>query len=240
LPGCEPGVVPLDHGTVFIAVDPPRVALGFSACGADVFLLDDEPIFLLLPPSPFILANRSAGSVASSGGWNRTNVLLVQSQASLPTATAPECLLHSVRGGGFEPPSPDSKSGSLPLADPRSCLSQRVPCGNRTHVSSLEGWRLMPFGQGHTQSGRGESRTHKAHRSTVFETVAITHWLVLPAAVTGIEPVSVRLTGACPYQHGPHRNRVGAVGFEPTISCFRSRRNCQAFPYADTRAPSGS
>ena len=26
----------------------------------------------------------------SSGGWNRTNVLLVQSQASLPTATAPE------------------------------------------------------------------------------------------------------------------------------------------------------
>ena len=32
-------------GLFFIAVDPPRVALGFSACGADVFLLDDEPIF---------------------------------------------------------------------------------------------------------------------------------------------------------------------------------------------------
>src|SRR5262249_8707861 len=30
-------------------------------------------------------------SPISSGGWNRTNVLLVQSQASLPTATAPEC-----------------------------------------------------------------------------------------------------------------------------------------------------
>jgi hypothetical protein len=43
LPGCEPGVVPLDHGTVFLLVDSPRVALGFSACGADVFLLDDEP-----------------------------------------------------------------------------------------------------------------------------------------------------------------------------------------------------
>ena len=83
-------------------------------------------------------------------------------------------------------------------------------------------------------SGRRGSRTLKAHRSTVFETAAIAHWLALPlrAAVTGIEPVSVRLTGACPYQHGPHRNRVGAVGFEPTISCFRSRRNCQAFPYA--------
>ena len=29
--------------------------------------------------------------------------------------------------------------------------------------------------------GRGESRTHKAHRSTVFETVAIAHWLALPS-----------------------------------------------------------
>ena len=35
--------MPLDHGTVFLLVDSPRVALGFSACGADVFLLDDEP-----------------------------------------------------------------------------------------------------------------------------------------------------------------------------------------------------
>ncbi len=35
--------MPLDHGTVFHAVDSPRVALGFSVCGADVLLLDDEP-----------------------------------------------------------------------------------------------------------------------------------------------------------------------------------------------------
>ena len=101
----------------------------------------------------------------------------------------------------------------------------------------MEGWHLCRSVKG-TYSGRSESRTHKAHRSAVFETAAITSWLALPlpAAVTGIEPVSVRLTGACPYQHGPHRNRVGAVGFEPTISCFRSRRNCQAFPYADCKS----
>ena len=38
---------PLDHGTVFrFSVDPPRVALGFPACGAGVFLLDDEPVKL--------------------------------------------------------------------------------------------------------------------------------------------------------------------------------------------------
>ena len=29
---------------------------------------------------------------------------------------------------------------------------------------------------------------------------------------------------------------VAEVGFEPTISCFRSRRNCQAFPYADRKS----
>lgn len=45
-----------------------------------------------------------------------------------------------------------------------------------------------------------------------------------------------RLTDARNYQQLPLRNRVGAVGFEPTISCFRSRRNCQAFPYADCKS----
>ena len=45
-----------------------------------------------------------------------------------------------------------------------------------------------------------------------------------------------RLTDARNYQQLPLRNRVGAVGFEPTISCFRSRRNSQAFPYADCKS----
>jgi hypothetical protein len=44
------------------------------------------------------------------------------------------------------------------------------------------------------------------------------------AAVAGIEPAKWRLTGARLYQHRPHRNVVGAVGFEPTLSCSRSRR----------------
>jgi hypothetical protein len=49
----------------------------------------------------------------SSGGWNRTSGLHVQSVASLPAATAPESF---IREGGLEPPSPDSKSGSLPVS----------------------------------------------------------------------------------------------------------------------------
>lgn len=48
-----------------------------------------------------------------------------------------------------------------------------------------------------------------------------------------------RLTAACPYQHGPHRNTVGVVRFELTISCFQSRRpyklsRGQAFLHAST------
>ena len=34
-------------------------------------------------------------------------------------------------------------------------------------------------------SGRSESRTHKAHRSAVFETAAIAHWLALPLVSCG-------------------------------------------------------
>ena len=72
----------------------------------------------------------------SCGGWNRTNDLLGQSQALLPAATTPQSCQPSethigqkVRGEGFEPPSPGSKAGSLPLADPRSSRTQECPAG---------------------------------------------------------------------------------------------------------------
>lgn len=77
--------------------------------------------------------------VKSSGGWNRTNGLLVQSQASLPTATTPDrvssrdmVFYHRVRGEGIEPSFPGSKPGGLPLTDPRvnqSALRELNPPG---------------------------------------------------------------------------------------------------------------
>jgi hypothetical protein len=94
------------------------------------------------------------GSV-SSGGWNRTSGLRVQSAVSLPAATAPEldfrfpisdyksaildlesgnCNLQSaIRGGGFEPPRSGSKPESLPVS-----RSPRAPRGSRTRLSGLE------------------------------------------------------------------------------------------------------
>jgi hypothetical protein len=104
--------------------------------------------------------------------------------------------------------------------------------------ASLEGWHLCRSVKG-TRSGRSESRTHKAHRSAVFETAAIAHWLALPlrAAVAGIEPAGYAFNRrAHTTSSSPTAIEVGAVGFEPTISCFRSRRNCQAFPYADCKS----
>ncbi len=109
LSGCKPEVVPLDHGTGLYSVDSPGIAPESPACGAGVFLLDDEPVVApeaeavgleptsgAWPPPVFKTGSSSGrmtsviGSHQSSGGWNRTNGLLVQSQASLPTATAPE------------------------------------------------------------------------------------------------------------------------------------------------------
>ena len=130
------------------------------------------------------------------GGWNRTNALLVQSQALLPAATTPQCCrqcdarnLQKVRGGGFEPPSPGSKAGSLPLADPRECPAGVGP--------ACPAWKAGAF------AARPRARQ---------------------AAVTGIEPVSGRLTAACSYQHELHRNQVSVVRFELTISCSQGTR----------------
>jgi hypothetical protein len=118
---------------------------------------------------------------------------------------------RKVRGEGFEPSLPASKADGLPLADPRA-LS--VQLESKSALRELDppvrfGRPVpLPLGQGHV----------------VFS---------FRAAVAGIEPASERLTAACPYQHEHHRNcvrfhiddeRVGVVGFEPTISCFRSTR----------------
>lgn len=102
----------------------------------------------------------------SSGGWNRTNELLIQSQASLPTATAPERTKCEARGEGIEPSSPGSKPGGLPLTDPRMRCDE-VPCGNRTRLSGVEDRCLSRSAKG-TQSGRRGSRTLKASIARPF------------------------------------------------------------------------
>ncbi len=74
-------------------------------------------------------------------------------------------------------------------------------------------------------SGRRGSRTLKARRSTVFETVAVACRLALPASCGGRNRTCNRLLNRePPYHFGPHRNKVRTVGFEPTLSGSRNRR----------------
>src|SRR6266576_1868861 len=87
---------------------------------------DSNPQAALVPPPVF--ETGSSSSRMTSVIWDATKFRGLESNQRLPgsepgVTTSSNCPgLHQTqaRGGGFEPPSPDSKSGSLPLADPRS------------------------------------------------------------------------------------------------------------------------
>ena len=138
--------------------------------------------------------------------------------------------LPRIREGGFEPPPPDSKSGSLPLADSREPRESNPPVGPgspplpaaRDAANSLEGGtgkpnavdlaraRDVPLDQSLRVRRKEGSRTPKAHRSPGFEPGAVADRLALPrraAPAAGIEPASPRLTAGRSYQHELHRNR---------------------------------
>ena len=145
---------------------------------------------------------RSRNCCFSSGGRNRTYGLLIQSQASLPTATTPEWLLHI-------------KSALRELNPPRQ-LGRLAP---------------LPLGQGHAQRKERESNPQGSSLDRFRDGC---HRPLACPSVTSCGGRNRTCVGALnsrlPVPTRPHRNRVGAVGFEPTISCSRSRRNCQAFP----------
>ena len=77
--------------------------------------------------------------------------------------------------------------------------------------------------------GRRGSRTLKAHRSSVFETVAITRWLALPEMCcvvgrVGIEPTSYGLRDRCnpAFATDPIESFAPPLGVEPRPSVFRT------------------
>ncbi len=144
--------LPLDHGAVFSGTTGSRSAdfqraEPASSCwtmtprSGSRGTRSAQAAFM---PPPVFKTGSSSGRMTSarqkgSGGWNRTNDLLVQSQTSLPTATAPDrvfyrdtILAQQARGEGIEPSSPGSKPGGLPLTDPRvneSALRESNPPG---------------------------------------------------------------------------------------------------------------
>ncbi len=141
-------------------------------------------------------------SCFSSGGWNRTNGLLVQSQASLPTATTPDrSLTRTFR----------ARQGS----------GRRV----RTFVSWFKAKRPTTSRSPITAKPKAESgrngRSALGFRLSAFR--------FGKAPVGGIEPPIIGLTGRR-LTVRPHRIiSVRTAGFEPAISCSRGTRNGQAF-----------
>ena len=89
-----------------------------------------------------------------------------------------------VRGEGLEPPSPGSKPGSLPLADPRSLKEcpARVEPGTDAQRWSRQLGRLepLPLGQGHVKAEGGRVELPRHCCSTAFEAAAIARWLAVP------------------------------------------------------------
>ena len=135
---------------------------------------------------------------------------------------------------------------------PRIVFShQRVPCGSRTHLASLEGWNLCRSAKGTYESRRKERESNPQGCYARPLSRRLPSPVGLPfrkAAEAGIEPASERLTVAFPYQHRTHRIKSNSVrlapvrtaGFEPTISCSRSTRNPRLSHVLNQRAPSGS
>ena len=157
----------------------------------------------------------------STGDRNRTCDLLVQSQTQLPTVATPgqvmrrteRCWLslRQARGRGFEPLSPDSKSGSLPLADPRISF---VESAMRESNPPVQLGRLAPSADrpmariSLQAEGARVELARQCQCSTAFEAAAITNWLALPSFSSGGRNrtcTRVRLTGGC-LTVWPHRN----------------------------------
>ena len=105
---------------------------------------------------------------ASCGSWNRTNDLLVQSQASLPTATVPHrsrsltrAPSHGSRraaGAGVEPADSWFKATHFYRQKLPRNLSSRVPGGNRTRLASRPTLRVGARGWCLSQSATGTIR----------------------------------------------------------------------------------
>ena len=119
-----------------------------------------------------------------------------------------------------------------------------MPCGSRTRLASLEDWNLCRSVKGTWMKAEGEGvEPSRLLRSTAFEAAAIASWLALPlfkAPAGGLEPPICGLTGRRRTIWLHRTISVRTAGFEPAISCFRSRRNGQTFLRPDwSERPAG-
>ena len=189
---------------------------------------------LLIQPDDFRCVARQ-----SSGGWNRTNGLLVQSQASLPAATAPECCLQhcSMSSSGRRIRTSIAWFKARQPTVSRSPNQMKCPAGVEP---ACPAWKADAFAARPRARRRKERESNPQGSRSTFSNSC--HRLlacpsVSQAAAAGIEPAN-RVT-ELPYRIC-HTASSQEVGFEPTISCSRSRRIPRLSHTLRSKAPSGS
>ena len=166
--GVDQASLPLDHGTALLQVESPGVAPGSPACGAGVVLLDHDPESgsrgtrthkRLLAATCFqdrLLIRPDDFRSSKLRGLESNQHDDVQSVSSYRWMTPHRFSIETrivslqVRGGGVEPPSPGSKPGGLPLADPRSRSKSALRESNPPR--QLGRLAPLPLGQGHTKA----------------------------------------------------------------------------------------
>ncbi len=171
------------------------------------------------------------------GGWNRTNDLLGQSQVLRTSSNHPAVLSMNRESGTAKASGRRIRTGHRREERWSACFkgrsrragisgSPRVPCGNRTHLASLEGWRLCRSAKGtccFKAEGEGVEPSRLIARRFSKPLPSPIGLPFRKAAATGIEPVICSLTGSR-LTIRPRRNAVSVVRFELTISCSQGRR----------------
>ena len=200
-------------------MDSRRLALRSLACDASIFLLDDEPIFRsgsretrthkrLFVATCFqnrVLIQPDDLRPLSCGSWNRTNGLLVQSQASLPAATVPHChcsLFNDTHCGAWFAESCGGRNRTYASwFKARHHYQQQLP---RSTFENL----LSCCVDIHSESALRESNPPRRFGRTEPLPLGQEHLLSNQSIVRHDQTDQVR-----------------TVGFEPTISCSQGTRD---------------
>jgi hypothetical protein len=135
---------------------------------------------LLIRPDDLHMPKKIPGvGIEPTASWFRAR-RHYQQQLPRIMRSSDTAITTEVRGEGFEPPSPGSKPGSLPLADPRSTKSALRESNSPRQLGRLE---PLPLGQGHVKAEGGRVELPRHCCSTAFEAAAIANWLALPLII---------------------------------------------------------
>ncbi len=160
----------------------------------------------------------------SCGGWNRTNIRAFR--ASRPTVRRPRSSCSLVPGVGIEPTDSWFKARHhYQQRRPRNVIRFKSALRESNPPRQLGRLEPLPLGQGHKR--KEWSRTPRLIARLFSRQLPSP--IGLPFHQLRRQESNLRraINSRLPYQHRTHRISVRTAGFEPAISCSRSRRNAR-------------